>query len=107
MVEKEYLVRGRACSFPSRSHCGRSVGGALRCFLNFPAPVSGSAGWGARLALAGALLVLALTAACAPRLATEGPEMRMPAIERSESMSIAGDRYVTRDGLRLGLSHWD
>jgi len=32
--------------------------------------------------------------------------MRLPAIERSEAMGAA-ERYVTRDGLRLGLTHWD
>jgi acylglycerol lipase len=40
-----------------------------------------------------------LVSACAPRLAGQGVEARMPAIE--------GDRYVTRDGLLLGLQHWD
>ena len=33
--------------------------------------------------------------------------MRMPAIERSEGTGEAAERYVTRDGLRLGLKHWD
>ena len=33
--------------------------------------------------------------------------MRMPAIERAETAGPAPDRYVTRDGLRLGLMHWD
>ena len=33
--------------------------------------------------------------------------MRMPAIERSEGTGDATERYVTRDGLRLGLKHWD
>jgi alpha-beta hydrolase superfamily lysophospholipase len=51
--------------------------------------------------------LLALTAACAPRIAAEGPEIRMPAIEHGEGAGIAADRYVTRDGLRLGLAHWD
>lgn len=49
-----------------------------------------------------ALLTLALAwapAACAPAIAKLGVESRMPAIE--------GDAFVTRDGLRLGLSHWD
>ena len=50
---------------------------------------------------------LALTAACAPRIAAEGPEMRLPSIERGEGGGVAVDRYVTRDGLRLGLEHWD
>jgi alpha-beta hydrolase superfamily lysophospholipase len=34
-------------------------------------------------------------------------DMRMPAIERGEGTGIAADRYVTRDGLRLGLRHWN
>ena len=51
--------------------------------------------------------LLALTSACAPRLAAEGPEIRMPAIERGQGNGVAADRYVTRDGLRLGLMHWD
>ena len=46
-----------------------------------------------------ALAALAVLGACAPQLAQMGVEMRVPAIE--------GDRYVTRDGLRLGLAHWD
>jgi acylglycerol lipase len=50
---------------------------------------------------------LALTSACAPQIAAEGPEMRMPAIERGPGMGVDADRYVTRDGLRLGLTHWD
>jgi alpha-beta hydrolase superfamily lysophospholipase len=53
------------------------------------------------------LAALALTAACAPRVAAQGPEMRMPAIERGDGMVVAAERYVTRDGLRLGLQHWD
>ncbi len=53
------------------------------------------------------LVFFALTAACAPRLAEEGPEMRMPSIEKGEGTGVAADRYVTRDGLRLGLMHWD
>ena len=31
----------------------------------------------------------------------------MPAIEHVQAAQISGDRYVTRDGLRLGLMHWD
>ena len=31
----------------------------------------------------------------------------MPAIERVQGPGLAGDRYITRDGLRLGLMHWD
>ena len=48
--------------------------------------------------LAAAAFVSALSA-CAPTIAKMGLEHRAPAIE--------GDRYVTRDGLRLGLTHWD
>ena len=33
--------------------------------------------------------------------------MRLPAIERDAGMGVAADRYVTRDRLRLGLTHWD
>jgi len=51
--------------------------------------------------------LVGVTAACAPRIAKEGIEMRLPSIERVEQMGIAGDRYVTRDGLKLGLAHWD
>jgi acylglycerol lipase len=50
--------------------------------------------------------LLALTSACAPRIAAQGPEMRMPAIERGQDMGVDADRYVTRDGLRLGLTRW-
>jgi alpha-beta hydrolase superfamily lysophospholipase len=50
---------------------------------------------------------LALTAACAPRIAAQGPEIRMPTIESGQGTGVAADRYVTRDGLRLGLMHWD
>ena len=42
---------------------------------------------------------MSLLSACAPRLAAVGIESRTPAIE--------GDRYITRDGLALGLQHWD
>jgi alpha-beta hydrolase superfamily lysophospholipase len=63
--------------------------------------------WLFRVIRALAVLLLALTAACAPRLAEQGPEMRMPAIERAEDTGAAAERYVTRDGLRLGLTHWD
>jgi alpha-beta hydrolase superfamily lysophospholipase len=51
--------------------------------------------------------LLALTSACAPRIAAEGPEMRMPAIEGDPSIGVDAERYVTRDGLHLGLTHWD
>ena len=33
--------------------------------------------------------------------------MRMPAVERGEGMGISADRFITRDGLELGLMHWD
>lgn len=45
------------------------------------------------------ILALAGLSACAPAIAKLGVENRTPAIE--------GDRFVTRDGLRLGLQHWD
>jgi len=51
-----------------------------------------------RLAWLALALALAVSA-CAPQIARLGVENRAPAIE--------GDRFVTRDGLRLGLSHWD
>ncbi|MGQ0742547.1 MAG: lysophospholipase [Alphaproteobacteria bacterium] len=44
-------------------------------------------------------LALALTAACAPRLAQLGADSRAPAIE--------GNRFITRDGLALGLQRWE
>ena len=45
------------------------------------------------------VLALMANAACAPHLAAIGVEMRAPSIE--------GDRFVTRDGLRLGLKTWE
>jgi acylglycerol lipase len=45
--------------------------------------------------------------ACAPRLAEAGRQNGAPAIEQAATPGIASDRYVTRDGLRLGLTHWD
>ena len=54
-----------------------------------------------------AVAVLVLTAACAPRLQQLGPEMRMPAIEQVQEEGKSVDRYVTRDGTKLGLMHWD
>jgi acylglycerol lipase len=48
-----------------------------------------------------------LSSGCVPRIAEQGPEMRIPAIERFQAAKIDGDRFVTRDGLRLGLMHWD
>jgi acylglycerol lipase len=55
-----------------------------------------------------ALAFLALTAAaCAPRLQQQGIEMRMPAIEQVQENGKTEDRYVTRDGIKLGLMHWN
>ncbi len=51
--------------------------------------------------------LLSFTAACVPRIAAQGPEARIPSIERVQGPDIQGDRYITRDGLRLGLRHWD
>src|SRR6476646_2616983 len=83
MVEKESVVRNR--TYPASAQlCGASA--VLRALI---------------------LIFAALTAACAPRLAAQGPEMRMPAIERSGGTGADTERYVTRDGLRLGLKHWD
>lgn len=48
-----------------------------------------------------------LISACVPKIAEQGPEMGIPAIESVQAAKIDGDRYVTRDGLRLGLMHWD
>lgn len=48
---------------------------------------------------AAGLVVMALLASCAPRLARQGLENDKPAIER--------DAFLTRDGLRLPLRHWD
>src|SRR5688500_18848711 len=49
------------------------------------------------------VLLLAITlSACAPRLALNGLENRAPAIEGEGNDA----RYVTRDGLRLGLNIW-
>jgi alpha-beta hydrolase superfamily lysophospholipase len=53
------------------------------------------------------LAFVALTAACAPRTQELGVEMRMPAIEQVQEEGKPVDRYVTRDGMRLGLMHWD
>ena len=53
------------------------------------------------------LAFVALTAACAPRLQQLGVEMRMPAIEQVQEDGVPVDRYVTRDGTKLGLTHWD
>ena len=47
-------------------------------------------------------MTIALTA-CAPRLAQMGMEMRDPAIAGPPGAEM----FVTRDGLRLGLRHWD
>jgi len=53
------------------------------------------------------LAFVALTAACVPRTQELGVEMRLAAIERVEENGAAADRYVTRDGMKLGLAHWD
>jgi alpha-beta hydrolase superfamily lysophospholipase len=53
------------------------------------------------------MFVLVGLGACAPKIAEQGLDMRMPAIEKGEGMGVAADRYVTRDGLKLGLMHWD
>src|SRR5690348_8339958 len=55
------------------------------------------------------VVLLSFTTACVPRIAAQGPEIRMPTIEQSQATGpgIEGDHYVTRDGLRLGLMHWD
>lgn len=53
------------------------------------------------------LSFLALTAACAPRLQQTGVEMRLPTIEQVQENGMTADRYVTRDGAKLGLMHWD
>ena len=62
---------------------------------------------GSGLLRALAVAVLILTAACAPRLQQLGAEMRMPAIEQVQEDGKSLDRYVTRDGTKLGLQHWD
>ena len=53
--------------------------------------------------------MLSFATACVPKIAAEGPEIHMPAIELAQMQgpAITGDRYITRDGLRLGLQHWD
>src|SRR5207253_5008877 len=62
VVEKESVVRSRAYPASARSR-------------------------GASVILRGLMLAFAaLTAACAPRLAAEGPDMRLPAIERGAEM---------------------
>ena len=53
--------------------------------------------------------MLSFATACVPKIAAEGPEIHMPSIELAQMQgpAITGDRYITRDGLRLGLQHWD
>lgn len=53
--------------------------------------------------------LLSFATACVPKIAAQGPEIRMPTIEAAQMQgpAIAGDRYITRDGLQLGLQHWD
>jgi alpha-beta hydrolase superfamily lysophospholipase len=50
-------------------------------------------------ARAACLVVLSLLGACAPELAKQGSENVSPTIE--------SDAFVTRDGLRLPVRHWD
>src|ERR1700694_5608550 len=83
VVEKESVVRSRAYPATARP---RGASAILRALM---------------------LAFTALTSACAPRLAAEGPDMRLASIQRGEGMDAAAERYVTRDGHRLGLKHWD
>jgi alpha-beta hydrolase superfamily lysophospholipase len=62
---------------------------------------------GSDLLRALAVAFVGLTAACAPRLQQLGVEMRMPTIEQVQEEGKAVNRYVTRDGMTLGLMHWD
>ena len=50
-------------------------------------------------ARAACLALVSLLGACAPQMAQKGLENATPAIER--------DAFVTRDGLRLPMRHWD
>ncbi len=50
-------------------------------------------------ARAACLIVLSLLAACAPRLAEQGIDNANPAIQDGA--------FLTRDGLKLPLRHWD
>src|SRR5262245_19583984 len=77
------MVRDRTPSRPSRLRPGRAI-------------------------LASLMLAFAtLGAACPPRLAEQGTEMRMPTLEHFQGIGVTADRYITRDGERLGLMHWD
>jgi acylglycerol lipase len=55
-----------------------------------------------------ALALIVVTAACVPRIQQLGVETRLPAIEKVVEMKgVEEDRYVTRDGMRLGLMRWE
>src|SRR5262249_38656116 len=54
------------------------------------------------IALMFASAAILANSACAPRLAASGLEQREPAIETLDGQM----RYVTRDGLALGLNAW-
>jgi len=51
----------------------------------------------------GLILTLFAVGACAPRLQDLGPAARTGFVEPH----IEAEAFITRDGLRLGLSHWD
>src|SRR5205823_3479438 len=74
MVEKESVVRSRAYPASARASGESAVHRALT--LTTSPPARGRVGWGSWIARITAVCVLALTAACAPKLAAEGPEMR-------------------------------
>src|SRR5258705_11487003 len=79
VVEKESVVRSRA--YPASARPGGAsalLRALMRGFQPSPPPASGRGGWGAGIARMTALCVLVLTAACAPRLAREGPDKPMP-----------------------------
>ncbi len=59
--------------------------------------------------MAGLGIVLAANVAgCTPHIAPAGLESREPAIEATgASDPLEAEVFVTRDGLRLGLRHWD
>ena len=80
MVEEESLVRSRIAPVLAQTRA--------RGFGRF---------------LATLVIVATGLGACAPRLAELGTQPRAPAIE-----TFAGEpRFITRDGLRLGLTEWD
>jgi len=60
------------------------------------------------LMLVSVMVVTANITGCTPRLAEMGLESRAPVIERTASDDpLESEVFVTRDGLRLGLRHWD